>query len=254
MDAFFSTLGDLFASGPGLLFLVAVTATIVIVWDWRLTLAGVAIVLLGTSSIQSVLHGAQPVLIVSQWLAALLSTGLLAAAGIFHPSTPSVHTASNWLVRMLALVFFFGAWWFLDPGLKFPLISQVETDLLLWISGCGLLMLAFTGNALFTGAGLLLISVLLQALATILLPGSGLTVIVGIGQILLALACAYLTLAEPASERAVTAQIQRRVLPRRAPRQMGPEAALPQAGVTQSVAGAGSGNTLDTHILSEQSR
>jgi hypothetical protein len=47
----------------------------------------------------------------------------------------------------------------------------------------------------------------LYAIAAVLLPGSGLPVLVGIAELLLALACAYLTLVEPS---AIGAGISRR--------------------------------------------
>ena len=53
------------------------------------------------------------------------------------------------------------------------------------------------GRFLLATTLLLLMTVPTLAMAPVLLPGSGLAIILGIGQILLALACAYLTLAEP---------------------------------------------------------
>lgn len=193
----FALLGGLLATGPGILLLAGLAASSVIIWDWRWALGSTLAIMLGVTSIQAAIHSPTALVTASQWLAALVAATILGLAGRFHPRGPSSLSSTNWLVRSIALAFFAGAWWVIDPGISFPNLAQVETDLLVWVGLCGLLMLGLSSSPLFAGIGLLLLTVPTMAMAPVLLPGSGVAIILGIGQILLALACAYLTLAEP---------------------------------------------------------
>jgi hypothetical protein len=189
------------ATGPGILLLATLAATLVLVWDWRWALPGAIIVSLGLNSIQAVLHNLTPLVTLSQWLAVMVAGILLGLAGYFHPTAARMHTGSNWLTRLIALLFVLGAWWVIDPGVSLPLFTQVETDLILWTALCGLLMVSLSAAPLHTGIGLLLLMTPLQAIAAILLPGAGLTIVTGIAQILVGLGCAYLALTQRIPQR-----------------------------------------------------
>lgn len=192
----FAVVGLPLASGPGILLLAILAGSLVLIWDWRWALPGAVIVALGLSSVQAVLHGAAPLVTLSQWLAMIVAGVLLGLAGRFNPAAARLHTSSNWLTRLIALLFVLGAWWVIDPGVSLPLFTQVETDLVLWTGLCGLLLISLSAAPLHTGIGLLLLMTPLQAIAAILTPGAGLTVVAGIAQILIGLGCAYLTLAQ----------------------------------------------------------
>lgn len=203
----FSAIGFLLANGLGILMLSALAASVVLFWSWRWALPATVATLLGMTSILAALHTLSPLITASQWLAIGVAGLLLGLAGRLHPAAGG-RPNSNWLVRLVALISLLGAWWVLDPGVSLPLFTQVETDLILWIGLCGVLLISLSPAPLHTGIGLLLVSAPLQAASAILLPGSGLTILTGIAQILLALGCAYLTLAQPIPQRAV-----RQVLP-----------------------------------------
>lgn len=194
----FSAVASLLASGPGILLLSMLAASIVLIWDWRWALASTVALLLGVSSIVATLHSPTTLVTVSQWLAILVAGLLLGLSVRFHRAGATAQANSNWLLRLIALGFLLGVWWVIDPGVSLPLFSQVETDLLIWIGLCGLLILALSAAPFHTGIGLLLLTAPIQAMAPVLLAGSGLAVIIGIAQILLALACAYMTLTQPA--------------------------------------------------------
>jgi len=198
----FSAIGLLLATGPGILLLATLAASIVLVWDWRWALPSAIIVSLGLSSIQAALHNPDLLVTVSQWLAIMVSGVLLGLAGRFHPTAARLPANGNWLLRLIALLFVIGAWWVIDPGVSLPLFTQVETDLILWIGLCGLLLVSLSAAPLPTGIGLLMRMAPLQATAAILLPGAGLAIIAGIAQILVGLGCAYLTLAQQIPVRA----------------------------------------------------
>lgn len=198
----FSVIGLLLATGPGILLLAVLAASIVLLWDWRWALPSAVIVALGLSSIQAALHSPGLLVTISQWLAVIVAGVLLGLAGRFHPAAAHLHASSNWLTRLIALLFVVGAWWVIDPGVSLPLFTQVETDLIIWAGLCGLLLVSLSAAPLHTGIGLLLLMTPLQATAAILLPGAGLAIVAGIAQILVGLGCAYLTLAQQLPPRA----------------------------------------------------
>lgn len=193
----FEVAGALLANGLGILFLAALAGSIVLIWDWRWAVVSSTLLLLGVSSIAVRVHGAPTLIAAVQWLAIVVATLLLGLAAHFHPRAVATLPNANWLLRTLALGFLLGAWWMLDSGFNLPLFSRVETDLLIWVALCGVLLLGLSASPFYTGIGLLLVLAPLQSIASVLMPGAGLSIFVGIGQILAALACAYLTLAQP---------------------------------------------------------
>lgn len=197
----FAMVGLPLATGPGILLLATLAASLVLIWDWRWALPGAVIVALGLSSVQAVLHGAAPLMTLGQWLAAIVAGVLLGLAGRLNSAAMCPHASSNWLTRLIALLFVLGAWWVIDPGVSLPLFTQVETDLVLWTGLCGLLLVSLSATPLHTGIGLLLLMTPLQAIAATLTPGAGLTVVAGIAQILIGLSCAYLILAQQLPQR-----------------------------------------------------
>lgn len=192
----FSAIGLLLATGPGILLLATLAASVVLIWDWRWGTPGAALVALGLSSIQATLHSPDLRITLSQWVAVIVAGVLLGLAGRFHPAAAHLPPNGNWLTRLIALLFVLGVWWVLDPGVSLPLFTQIETDLILWAGLCGLLLVSLSATPLHTGIGLLLLMTPLQAIAAIVLPGAGLAVVAGIAQILVGLGCAYLTLVQ----------------------------------------------------------
>jgi hypothetical protein len=203
MDALFGALGSIFATGIGILLLAAVTGVVFVLWDWRLALLGAVLVHLGSSSVLVLIHNVPGLWAAGQMVAVILSVAMLAIAGVLHPQPISLRQAGYWPLRLMALIFISAAWWYLDPGYTLPSFSQPETDLLLWTALCALALWSFSTSPLMMGAGLLLWSTPMYALSSVLLPGSGLPAIVGIADILLALACSYLVLLEPSNARSV---------------------------------------------------
>ena len=213
MDALLGALGALFASGVGLLFLVVVAASMVVLWNWRVAVVGLVVLHVGVGSMLVHIHNVPGLVVAGQFLAATLAAAMLAIAGAAAERSPSLRRSGNWPLRISALVFVTAAWWFIDPGLIIPQFSQPETDLLVWVAICGLLIICMTSNPTFTGIALLLWCAPLYAIAAVLLPGSGLPALAGIAELLLALACAYLALIEPTALGAGTARKPRWPLP-----------------------------------------
>jgi hypothetical protein len=213
IDAFFAAFGNLFATGVGILLLAVITGAIYVLWDWRIALLGTVLVHFGSSSILVLIHGVPGLVAAGQMIAVTISAAMLLFAGFVHPHGITLRQATNWLLRLMAIVFIAAAWWYLDPGYTLPSFSQPETDFLLWTGICGLALLSFSSSPLMGGAAVLLWSTPLYALAAVLLPGSGLPAIVGIANIVIALACSYLTLLEPSAVRNVPGSMLFKTVP-----------------------------------------
>lgn len=198
IDALWGALGAGFASNLGVLVLGAMAAMIVILWDWRVALASILFLQIGVGIVLVQIHHVPGVLVGGQIVAIILATSMLALAATSTLATTSLRHAANWPLRLIALVFIIGAWWLLDPGYALPLFSLPETDLVIWCAICGLTLACFSGNPIIGGIAVLLWCTPLYAVAAVLLPGSGLAVMVGIAELLLTLACSYLALVEPA--------------------------------------------------------
>ncbi len=212
-DALFYALGAPFASGAGVLLLAVIAGAIVISWRWRFALLGAVLIHLGSASVLVYIHGVPGTLAAGQMGAVLLCVAMLAIAGTLQPNAASLAQGGNWPLRSLALLFILGAWWFLDPGYTLPSFSQPETELLIWTALCALALWSFSNSPLLAGVAVLLWSIPLYALASVLLPGSGLAAVVGIADLIVVLACSYLVLLEPAQRRAAPHSLPR-VLPR----------------------------------------
>jgi hypothetical protein len=213
IDAFFAAFGNIFATGVGILLLAAITGAIYVLWDWRIALLGTVLVHFGSSSILVLIHDVPGLVALGQMIAVTISAAMLLIAGFLHPRPISLRQAANWLLRLMAVVFIAAAWWYLDPGYALPYFSQPETDFLLWTGLCALALLSFSTSPLMGGAAVLLWSTPIYALAAVLLPGSGLPAIVGITNIVVALACSYLALLEPAEVRNTRGGVQFRTVP-----------------------------------------
>jgi hypothetical protein len=194
-----------------------VAGAIVILWNWRLALAGAVLIHLGSASVLVHIHNVPGVVAAGQMSAVLLCAAMLAIAGWLQPPAISLRQPGNWLLRSLALLFIVGAWWFLDIGYTLPSFSLLETELLIWTALCALALWSFSASPLLGGAAVLLWSTSLYALAAVLLPGSGLAAVVGIADLLVVLACSYLVLLEPTVQGRAQA-MPPRFLPRMLPR------------------------------------
>ena len=200
MDSLFLAIGNLFASGLGVMILALAATAAVLIAHWRLALIAAVLALLAMSTFLAPLHHVSSAVIGAQWLVTLLCGAILWIAGSAIREDALAYSSGTWLLRFLALLFLAGVWWFVDPGLALPLFTQVETDLLIWFALCGLAMAALTGSPLFTGIGLMLIGSLTQALAGVLASGPGLSLAVAVAEICAVLACGYLALAAAVSE------------------------------------------------------
>lgn len=190
-------LGESFWSTSVALWTVgAIAAFLIVLWDWRLFLPGLALIQYGVGQILVYRYG-----VPGQWLAIYFWVMALAALilalsplqmGRHQPSVRSGNPLFRGLILLLLAVIVYTV----QPDLPLPVVDVATTRLFLWLAACAFLVLALTDGALFTGIGLLLWFIPLQSLTAVILPLPSLIALWGILQLVVMLACSFLSLAE----------------------------------------------------------
>lgn len=170
----------------------------VVLWDWRVALPGILFVQLGTSALIGVVYG-----VPAPWPAVHLGIQALACLiillSILQTSNVQVRNAgefSSRLFRLLVLGIAALLVWTASDRVELPLLENATKILFLWFAAVALITLGVTETALFGGVGLLLWLIPVQAFLSVLFPLPAVIVLLGILQILVALACSFLLLAE----------------------------------------------------------
>ena len=202
LESIFATLGSLFASGPALLLLAALAALIPLLWNWRAALGALVALHVAVTLLLAYLHGTPILLTLSQLVAILVAGSLLLLAQWTRRGELPARQPTGWLVRLLAIAFVVLAWWFIDPGIGLPMMSQPEVDILVWIAICALFVTTLTADPFFSAVALLLWLLPAYAISTVLLPTSGMPALLGIAEVLVGLAGGYLILAQPRQQAA----------------------------------------------------
>jgi hypothetical protein len=197
IESLFDGFGSLFASAPGLLLLATLAAAIPLVWDWRVAIGALVLLQVATAMMLAHLHGTPALLTVGQLVAGLVAGGVLLLAQLARGADLTRRQPASWLLRLLAVGFVVLAWWFADPGIGLPMMSQPEVDILVWIAICALIVTTLSTDPLFVAVAMLLWLLPGYAIAIVLLPTSGMPALLGIAEILVALACSYLLLTQP---------------------------------------------------------
>jgi hypothetical protein len=174
----------------------AIALLLVILWDWRLFLPGLALIQYGVGQILVDRYG-----VPGQWLAIyfwviVLAVLILALSPLQMGRYQPAHRSGNPFFRGLILLLLGVIVYTLQPDLPLPVLDVATARLFLWLVACAFLVLALTDGALFTGIGLLLWFVPLQSLTAVILPLPSLIALWGILQLVVMLACSYLSLAE----------------------------------------------------------
>jgi len=170
----------------------------VVLWDWRVALPGILIVQLGTSALVGTVYG-----LPAPWPAVHFGVQVLACLILLlsilqtsHVQVRNTGEFSSRLFRLLVLgidaLLFCAA----SEGIELPLLETATKILFIWFAAVALITLGVTETALFGGVGLLLWLIPIQALLSVLFPLPSVIVLLGILQILVALACSFLLLAE----------------------------------------------------------
>lgn len=198
MDSFLLwllTTFDFFASGLGILLIGAVAIVMLLFWEWRILLLGVCLIQIGVVELMTKIYGLH-----LEWVRVQLLVLFLGAAMLFLSARqirfalPSQRPGALF-VRIMAILLLLVCWQLFDFTLALPVITPSLAQLFLWLGVCALIMLGLGDAPLSTGIALLLWFIPIQAFIQILLPEFRLFVLIGMVEILSALACSYLMLA-----------------------------------------------------------
>ncbi len=194
----FEALG-FFSTPVGLTFTSAIAAASIVLWDWRAALAMLLTVQVAVAALTVNLFA-----VPSQW--ALIQVAVMALAcmilGLSAAQTMrdslSARQSGSFFLRVMAVLFFAGAWRLLDVQPNFPKFGPEVSTLFGWLAICALLTLGLGANPFFTGVSMLLWFVPVQAMVAVVLGIPALVAMTGILQLLVALVCSYLLLVEQA--------------------------------------------------------
>jgi len=197
---------NFFASGTGIILTCAVAAAMILLWDWRASLIGLIVVQFGAAAVALQTGQIEAQLMIVQVCIIALCTLILAISIAQAPRSPTISQSGNWIMRLLMLILVYTALRLFDFNFSLPFPNAIEasdalrmTVFFIWISICALLTLGLSNSPLFTGVALLLWCVPAHVFATLLLPESGVSVLIGIVELLIALGCSYLILTESLS-------------------------------------------------------
>jgi len=178
----------------------------ILLWDWRASLIGLIVVQFGAAAVALQTGQIEAQLMIVQVCIIALCTLILAISIAQAPRSPTISQSGNWIMRLLMLILVYTALRLFDFNFSLPFPNAIEasdalrmTVFFIWISICALLTLGLSNSPLFTGVALLLWCVPAHVFATLLLPESGVSVLIGIVELLIALGCSYLILTESLS-------------------------------------------------------
>jgi hypothetical protein len=193
IDLFF---GGAFWSGSAAPFSIgALVALLILFWDWRLLLPGLALVQLGAGQLLVHRYG-----VPGQWpgiyfWVILLAAFILALAPIQIRSYQR-NGQGGMIFRGLLLLLLSVIISSVPINFPLPVIDVTTARFFFWLAACALLILALTDNPLFTGAGLLLWFIPIQSLLVLIVPLPALIGLLGSLVLVIALACSYLAVAD----------------------------------------------------------
>lgn len=176
---------------------IAVVATLLLLfWDWRLLLPGLALIQYGVGQVLIHRYGVPaPWLVIYFWVVVLAGL-ILSLSPMQTRKYQPMDRSGNVVFRGALLLLLLALVYSISLDLPLPILDVATTRLFLWLAACAFLTLALTDNAFFTGAGMLLWLIPVQSLMAVILPQPALIALLGTLLLLVSLACGYLTLAE----------------------------------------------------------
>lgn len=198
MDSFILwllTTFDFFASGLGILTIGAVAVLLLFFWEWRSLLVGLCIIQLGVAVLVTHVHQVELKWTQVQILVITLSAAILLLSARQIRFALPYQRPGSWFIRLMAVTLLFICWRLFDIDLALPVVAPPLAQLFLWLAACALIMLGLSDAPFSTAVALLLWFIPVQAFIQILLPEFRLFVLIGIVELLSALACSYLMLA-----------------------------------------------------------
>ncbi len=185
------------SSQTGLTLTAALAALVIVVWDWRVALAALFVIQASIGAATVHLSGVPFEWVLIQTAVMGLSCLILGmSAAQAMQSSPSSRQAGSLWLRIMAVAMLYGGWRLLDVSVTLPETDPGVAQLYGWLALCALLILGLGASPLFSGVAILLWIVIVQAFVASVLEIPSLVALVGILELLVALACSYLLLAE----------------------------------------------------------
>lgn len=189
---------DFWSSATVHIFLAGLVTLPLVLWDWRAVLPGLLLAQLGIGQVMANVYGL-PAPWATVHLAVLFCACLILLLSILQTKNLYVdrtERTGSVFFRLLVLGMAAFLVWSGAERVELPLLTDRTGLLFLWLLALAVLTLSLSDSVLFAGIGLLLWLVPVQALLSVLFPFPALIGLLGIAQILIALACSYLLVAE----------------------------------------------------------
>ncbi|MFN8444624.1 MAG: hypothetical protein U0175_27815 [Caldilineaceae bacterium] len=195
MGGFFSLFGFL-GTGYGVLFTMALTLSLLAIWEWRVMLAVIVLVQLAIGTLMIRFQGTEPRWMGVQLVVMIFCCAMLALSVLDMQSTTLLRRRSNLGLHLLLIPLLICAWWLLKIDLPLEGLNPVLRQLLMWLALIALVQMSVGSDPMSVGVGLLIWCIPLQALAVRFAPIPALLAMIGVMELVIALACAYLVLTD----------------------------------------------------------
>lgn len=191
------------SSNFGLLLTGAVTAVIILLWDWRVALAGLVFVQFSAATAGVVLHGMPAQWGFVQTVVVGLVCLMLALSARAQQLRPALRQTGTWVSRGLLLGMFLVGAWFMNAEINLPRMDPLVMELFIWLVLCGIMLLGLSDHPMYNAIGFLLWLIPVQVVVGVVVPNPTIVAMVGLVILLVGLAVSYLVVAEhvPAEER-----------------------------------------------------
>ena len=191
-------MAEIWSSVPFHIFLGLAAGLPFVLWDWRVALPGLLLVQLGTGTLMGSVY-TLPAPWPTVQFGVLLLACLILMLSILQTRSVQVDQSGEFSsILFRALVLGIAALWVSRAGdaIPLPIVNDATRLLFLWFAVLALLTLGLAETVLLGGIALLLWMIPVQAFLSLMFPSPAIVVPLGILQLLVALACSYLLLAE----------------------------------------------------------
>jgi hypothetical protein len=177
-----------------------VAAGLVLVWEWHIALLGLVAVQLAVATVVVQRHDMPAQWALVQVAVVGLGCIILALSQSRMPASRSLRQSGTWILRLLVVGLAYYGLSLISAGWALPELDSETTQMLARLALTAALILAFGESPLYVGVGLLLWCVVVQAVIGPMLGIPALVAMIGIIELLVALACSYLVLVEEAPQ------------------------------------------------------
>lgn len=195
MSGFFSLFG-FFATGYGVLLTMALTASLLAIWDWRMMLPVIVIVQLAVGTLLVTFHDVAPRWMLVQLVVMIFCCAMLGLSVVQMRSTTLLRRRNNLMMHLLLAPLLVAAWWLLKIDIPIDGLNGVLRQLFVWLAAVAIVQMSIGSDPMSVGVGLLIWCIPLQALAVRFTPIPTLMAMIGLMELMIALACAYLVLTD----------------------------------------------------------